>query len=148
MNSFCRSIARKACAREQQRRLASLQSHYYATSAKTRSTKPPKAADSTATTPFPPPPPPIYTTFTPASGGPKPAPSSPPPSPAASANVEWARPSEVPFQAKVANSVHLIGYVSVPVQFQTSPDGKAWASAIISTQCPSSSDDSHTPPLV
>lgn len=33
------------------------------------------------------------------------------------------RPSEVPFQPKVANLVHLVGTVGVPVQLQTLPNG-------------------------
>ncbi|KAF3452711.1 hypothetical protein FNV43_RR03144 [Rhamnella rubrinervis] len=142
MNSLCRSVGRKSCAREG---LLSLQSHYYATAAKTRSPRVHKPTDSTTTTSFtppPPPPPPIYTSLSP-SRGPRPSLSSPPSS---STEVKWARPSEIPFQAKVANSVHLIGYVPMPVQFQTTPDGKAWASTILTTQCPFS--DSATFPLV
>lgn len=50
------------------------------------------------------------------------------------------RPREVPFQAKVSNSVHLIGYVHAPVQFETTADGSSWAATVI-TQNPSSSDD-------
>ncbi|KAJ4702809.1 Protein OSB2, chloroplastic-like protein [Melia azedarach] len=45
--------------------------------------------------------------------------------------VDWPRPSEIPFQAKVANSVNLIGYVDAPIQFKTSPDGKDWAGTVI-----------------
>uniref|UniRef100_A0A5B7B510 Uncharacterized protein n=1 Tax=Davidia involucrata TaxID=16924 RepID=A0A5B7B510_DAVIN len=46
----------------------------------------------------------------------------------------WPRPSEIPWQTKVANSVNLIGRVQIPVQFQASPDGKYWAGTIISQQ--------------
>ncbi|XP_030953904.1 protein OSB2, chloroplastic-like isoform X2 [Quercus lobata] len=68
---------------------------------------------------------------------------------AAVASSEWARPSEIPFQAKIANSVNVIGYVHVPVQFESSPDGKCWAGTVL-TQThqispPPSSPDS--PPL-
>ncbi|KAI3513964.1 hypothetical protein L1887_12234 [Cichorium endivia] len=46
--------------------------------------------------------------------------------------VTWAKPSEIPWQAKVVNSVNLIGRVKIPVQFETSSDGKNWAGTIIS----------------
>ncbi|XP_010265383.1 PREDICTED: protein OSB2, chloroplastic-like isoform X2 [Nelumbo nucifera] len=45
--------------------------------------------------------------------------------------TNWPRPSEIPWQAKVANSVNLIGSVAMPVHFQASPDGKYWAGTII-----------------
>lgn len=48
--------------------------------------------------------------------------------------VDWPRPTEIPWQPKVANSVNLIGYVQIPVQFKTSPDGKYWAGTVISQQ--------------
>lgn len=44
---------------------------------------------------------------------------------------EWPRPSEIPWQAKVANSVNLIGYLQIPVQFEASQDGKYWAGTVI-----------------
>lgn len=44
----------------------------------------------------------------------------------------WEKPSEIPWQAKVVNSVNLIGQVKIPVQFEASPDGKNWAGTIIS----------------
>ncbi|XP_059649798.1 protein OSB2, chloroplastic-like [Cornus florida] len=47
---------------------------------------------------------------------------------------DWPRPKEIPFQAKVANSVSLIGRVHIPVQFQVSPDGQYWAGTIITQQ--------------
>lgn len=69
--------------------------------------------------------------------------------PAAAARSEWARPSEIPFQAKIANSVNVIGYVHVPVQFESSPDGKCWAGTVLTQthqiSFPPSSPDS--PPL-
>ncbi|XP_052183846.1 protein OSB2, chloroplastic-like isoform X2 [Diospyros lotus] len=52
----------------------------------------------------------------------------------------WPRPSEIPFQTRVANSVNLIGDVEIPVQFKTSADGKYWAGTIISQSDPDSSD--------
>ena len=65
------------------------------------------------------------------------------------ASSEWARPSEIPFQAKIANSVNVIGYVHVPVQFESSPDGKCWAGTVLTQthqiSSPPSSPDS--PPL-
>ncbi|KAH9795894.1 protein OSB2 [Citrus sinensis] len=48
-----------------------------------------------------------------------------------SKDVVWPKPSEIPFQVKVANSVNLIGHVDAPVQFQTSSDGKHWAGTVI-----------------
>lgn len=69
--------------------------------------------------------------------------------PVAAASSEWARPSEIPFQAKIANSVNVIGYVHVPVQFESSPDGKCWAGTVLTQthqiSFPPSSPDS--PPL-
>ncbi|KAA8535703.1 hypothetical protein F0562_030706 [Nyssa sinensis] len=50
------------------------------------------------------------------------------------ASNNWPRPSEIPWQTQVANSVNLIGRVQIPVQFQASPDGKYWAGTIISQQ--------------
>ncbi|XP_057992185.1 protein OSB2, chloroplastic isoform X3 [Hevea brasiliensis] len=49
---------------------------------------------------------------------------------------DWPRPREIPFQAKVANSVNLVGYVSQPIQFQASPHSQNWAATVI-TQNPS-----------
>ncbi|XP_050218104.1 protein OSB3, chloroplastic/mitochondrial-like [Mercurialis annua] len=34
-----------------------------------------------------------------------------------SSSCDWPRPKEIPFQTKVANSVHLIGYISEHIQF-------------------------------
>ncbi|KAF3959023.1 hypothetical protein CMV_016120 [Castanea mollissima] len=65
---------------------------------------------------------------------------------ATAASSEWARPSEIPFQAKIANSVNVIGYVHVPVQFEASPDGKCWAGTVLAQthqiSSPPSSPDS------
>lgn len=44
---------------------------------------------------------------------------------------DWPRPSKIPYQAKVANLVNLIGHIRAPVKFWTSPDGKYWASTVI-----------------
>lgn len=76
-----------------------------------------------------------------------PPPPPPPLAPTSSSNdavlkepVTWAKPSEIPWQAKVVNSVNLIGRVKIPVQFETSSDGKNWAGTIISQD-----DDSESP---
>ncbi|KAK9999866.1 hypothetical protein SO802_019469 [Lithocarpus litseifolius] len=68
---------------------------------------------------------------------------------AAAASSEWARPSEIPFQAKIANSVNVIGYVHVPVQFEASPDGKCWAGTVLTQTHQISSPPSSpgSPPL-
>lgn len=67
------------------------------------------------------------------------SPAPPPPTTSSSSSsavlkepVTWAKPSEIPWQAKVVNSVNLIGRVKIPVQFETSSDGKNWAGTIIS----------------
>ncbi|KAK4755836.1 hypothetical protein SAY87_009593 [Trapa incisa] len=39
----------------------------------------------------------------------------------------WPKPAEIPFQAKVANSVSLIGRVHMPVQFQAASDDKGFS---------------------
>ena len=41
------------------------------------------------------------------------------------------KPTEIPFQPKVANFINLIGHVHMPIQFQTSPDGKPCAATAI-----------------
>ncbi|XP_057801480.1 protein OSB4, chloroplastic-like [Salvia miltiorrhiza] len=48
--------------------------------------------------------------------------------------IVWPKPSEIPYQAKVANFVKLIGYVNVPVQFDTLPGGKHYATTAISQE--------------
>ncbi|KAJ8760515.1 hypothetical protein K2173_015182 [Erythroxylum novogranatense] len=55
-----------------------------------------------------------------------------------SSSSPWPRPKEIPFQAKVANSVNLIGYLNTPVQFQASSDGKDWAATVLTLDQPSS----------
>ncbi|KAK9097411.1 hypothetical protein Sjap_022908 [Stephania japonica] len=54
----------------------------------------------------------------------------------------WARPSEIPWQAKVVNSVNLIGLVGMPVQFESSADGKYWAGTILEQE-----KNSNLPPI-
>ncbi|KAK9099865.1 hypothetical protein Scep_023295 [Stephania cephalantha] len=54
----------------------------------------------------------------------------------------WARPSEIPWQAKVVNSVNLIGLVGMPVQFEPSADGKYWAGTILEQE-----KNSNFPPI-
>ncbi|XP_028770148.1 protein OSB2, chloroplastic-like [Neltuma alba] len=41
------------------------------------------------------------------------------------------RPPVIPYQPKAANFVNIIGQVHMPVQFQTSPDGKTWATTVL-----------------
>ncbi|XP_006845708.2 protein OSB3, chloroplastic/mitochondrial isoform X4 [Amborella trichopoda] len=47
---------------------------------------------------------------------------------------EWPRPTEIPYQAKVANLVHLIGKISGPVQIETLEDGRTWAFTVLVQQ--------------
>ncbi|KAM7476859.1 hypothetical protein LguiB_024102 [Lonicera macranthoides] len=64
------------------------------------------------------------------------------------AGVDWPRPSEIPWQAKVANSVSLIGHVQIPVQFQASPhDGKYFAGTVIAQQEEDVPNSSHSSPF-
>ncbi|KAF8039435.1 hypothetical protein BT93_B1850 [Corymbia citriodora subsp. variegata] len=56
--------------------------------------------------------------------------------------VDWPRPSEIPFQAKVANSVTLIGRIRMPVQSRNSPDGKLWAGTVVTRD-----ESPDSPPL-
>ncbi|CAN8313777.1 unnamed protein product [Cochlearia groenlandica] len=44
---------------------------------------------------------------------------------------EWPRPTDIPYQPKIANSVDLIGYVNQPVQFHANLDGSFWAGTVI-----------------
>ncbi|XP_027359050.1 protein OSB2, chloroplastic-like [Abrus precatorius] len=44
------------------------------------------------------------------------------------------RPSDIPFQPKLANAVNLIGEVHAPIQFETSSDGNTWAATVITRQ--------------
>lgn len=46
--------------------------------------------------------------------------------------IVWPKPSEIPYQAKVANFVNLIGCVKAPIQFHTASDGKHFAATVIS----------------
>ena len=45
---------------------------------------------------------------------------------------KWPRPSEIPFQSKVANWVNFIGTIRMPVQFVTLANGTSWAGTILS----------------
>lgn len=44
----------------------------------------------------------------------------------------WPRPTEIQYEAKAANFVHLIGYVEIPVKFEVDSDGKHFASTVVS----------------
>jgi hypothetical protein len=44
---------------------------------------------------------------------------------------KFPKPTEIPFQPKLANSVNLIGTVTKPIHFDTSPDGNPFASTVI-----------------
>ncbi|KAG5037600.1 hypothetical protein JHK82_018413 [Glycine max] len=58
-----------------------------------------------------------------------------------------AKPNDIPFQPKLANSVNLIGHVQSPIQFHVSPnDGYVWASTVITRQ--DSSDLSFSIPVI
>ncbi|ESQ33734.1 hypothetical protein EUTSA_v10008085mg [Eutrema salsugineum] len=53
---------------------------------------------------------------------------------------EWPRPTEIPYQPKIANSADLIGYVNQPIQFHAKPDGSFWAGTVITHGPPSASE--------
>ncbi|XWS67386.1 hypothetical protein CRYUN_Cryun04dG0002900 [Craigia yunnanensis] len=55
---------------------------------------------------------------------------------------EWPRPTKIPYQSKVANSVSFSGYIHMPVQFEAASDGKFWAGTVISQNA-----SSDSPPL-
>jgi hypothetical protein len=44
---------------------------------------------------------------------------------------KFPKPTEIPFQPKLANSVNLIGTVTKPIHFDTSPDGNPFAATVI-----------------
>ncbi|KAH6755883.1 hypothetical protein C2S53_007140 [Perilla frutescens var. hirtella] len=48
--------------------------------------------------------------------------------------ITWPKPSEIPYQAKVANFVKLVGHVNSRVQFETASDGKFFAATVISQE--------------
>ncbi|EOA38088.1 hypothetical protein CARUB_v10009555mg [Capsella rubella] len=62
---------------------------------------------------------------------------------AENSSEEWPRPTEVPYQPKIANSVDLIGYVHQQVESNSSTDGKFWARTVISHE-PSSDSKSES----
>ncbi|KAK1276952.1 hypothetical protein QJS04_geneDACA004037 [Acorus gramineus] len=45
--------------------------------------------------------------------------------------TEWRRPSEIPYQTKVANSVQLVGSIERPVEMVSSEDGTCSASTVL-----------------
>ncbi|KAI3966923.1 hypothetical protein MKX01_017574 [Papaver californicum] len=50
-------------------------------------------------------------------------------------NLDWPKPSQIPWLSNKINSINLIGSVSMPVQFQDEyPDGKSTIIAILSTR--------------
>lgn len=49
-------------------------------------------------------------------------------------DLNFNRPSEIPWQKKVSNLVKLIGRVEAPVQFCEVEDGKSWAATVISQE--------------
>ncbi|XP_062077451.1 protein OSB2, chloroplastic-like isoform X2 [Humulus lupulus] len=132
MNSVFRYISQRPCPTK---RLVVLHS-YFATKAKAKPKTTYSNPSTTAATPSIPPNlshSPSWNTISP-SGELKQEKTSPP---------APERPSEVPFQVKVSNSVHLIGYVHAPVQFETSSNGSFWAATVI-TQNPTSSSSSSS----
>ncbi|PRQ29990.1 putative primosome PriB/single-strand DNA-binding protein [Rosa chinensis] len=70
-------------------------------------------------------------------------PKSPPPT-----KPNFPRPTEVPFQPKVANSVRLIGHVRTPLQVQTTQDGAFWAATVLTAFSSSSSSKSLRIPII
>ncbi|KAL6519390.1 hypothetical protein OROGR_018710 [Orobanche gracilis] len=48
--------------------------------------------------------------------------------------INWPKPIEIPYQAKVANSLNLIGRVKTPVQFDSASDGNHFAAAVVSQE--------------
>ncbi|KAL3642551.1 hypothetical protein CASFOL_013366 [Castilleja foliolosa] len=44
----------------------------------------------------------------------------------------WPKPGEIPYQSKVANFVNLIGYVELPIRFESASDGNNFATTRIS----------------
>ncbi|KAL0316258.1 UNVERIFIED_CONTAM: protein OSB2, chloroplastic [Sesamum radiatum] len=61
--------------------------------------------------------------------------------------IVWPKPREIPYQAKVANFVNLIGYVTAPVRFEAASDGKHFASTVISEEI-SGGNNSFLIPIV
>ncbi|KAL3612392.1 hypothetical protein D5086_003412 [Populus alba] len=58
-------------------------------------------------------------------------------------STDFPRPKEIPFQAKVANSINLIGYIDMPIQTQVSSPDEKFRAATVITQEPSY----HSPAL-
>uniref|UniRef100_A0A7N0V1Y2 Uncharacterized protein n=1 Tax=Kalanchoe fedtschenkoi TaxID=63787 RepID=A0A7N0V1Y2_KALFE len=60
----------------------------------------------------------------------------------------WPKPSEIPWQAKVANCVNLIGHIKMPVQFRSDDGGtKSWACSMIRQETSSKSNPLWMPVL-
>ncbi|KAL9684689.1 hypothetical protein QQ045_022130 [Rhodiola kirilowii] len=61
---------------------------------------------------------------------------------------QWPKPIEIPWQAKVANCVNLIGHIKTPVQFRSDDDGKkSWACSVIRQETYSKSNPLWMPVL-
>lgn len=59
--------------------------------------------------------------------------------------AKWPKPTEIPYQPKIANSTDLIGFVNQPVEFHAKPDGSFWAGTVITHGPPSGSgSDTHS----
>lgn len=56
---------------------------------------------------------------------------------------EWPRPTKIPYQPKIANSIDLVGYVTQTVQFKANHDGSFYAGTVISNG-PSSDSDTES----
>ncbi|GMN68189.1 hypothetical protein TIFTF001_037248 [Ficus carica] len=142
MKSVCRSVSELKTITTNHHRLLllNLRSHYATKS--TKPTKPLKPSDSSEPKPTtastsPDSPPRSWTTHRPPPP-PSPPPTSPPPSAA-----DWATPGEIPFQAWLANSVNLIGYVQSPVRFHSTPVGSSWASTVITQKIGQNHNHNH-----
>ncbi|KAL3646740.1 hypothetical protein CASFOL_009284 [Castilleja foliolosa] len=48
--------------------------------------------------------------------------------------IDWPKPIEIPYQAKVANSVNLIGRVKSPIQFDSASDENHFAATVITQE--------------
>ncbi|KAF8104157.1 hypothetical protein N665_0177s0014 [Sinapis alba] len=57
--------------------------------------------------------------------------------------VKWPKPTEIPYQPKIANCTDLIGFVNQPVEFHAKPDGSFWAGTVITHGSDTHSDSLH-----
>ncbi|GLU10202.1 hypothetical protein SLE2022_270220 [Rubroshorea leprosula] len=118
MNSIARSLVRTAASESAEARkwvILRLYSSSTTTKQWVRYGKKSSASKSTRSKPPPPP---------------EPDPE-PQPLPSLAPSKEWPKPTTIPYQAKAANSLSVIGYVDSPVQFETAADGKFWAGTIL-----------------